>query len=150
MSKYYRRCVLTKFDKCYNIITGFSALELWATKMQGNLWGLIDNIFNDITAEFDPKGYYQLLFKEFRHLPLFSVCLHFLRCQRSCENYAGYCRLCSRVKDYSFLELNTFLSIKVSDGYLGLNHYENVDFDVFLTRPAYFWCDFVETDRKCF
>ena len=58
--------------------------------------------------------------------------------------------MCSRVKDYSFLELNALLSIKVSDGYLGLNHYENVDFDVFLTRPAYFWYDFVETDRKCF
>ena len=56
--------------------------------------------------------------------------------------------MCSRV--FSFLELTAFLSIKVSDGYLGLNHYENVDFEVFLTRPAHFWYDFVETDHKCF
>ena len=103
MSKYHRRCVLNKLDKWYNISTGFCSVELWTTKIQDNLLALIDNIFNDITAEFDPDGYYLLLFKEFRHLSLFSLCLHLLRCQRSCEkNYAGYCRLCSRVRDNNF------------------------------------------------
>ena len=119
MSKYCRRCVLNKFDKCYNISTGFCSVELWTSKIQDNLWGLIDIIFNDMTAKFDPEGYYQLLL----NLSLFSVCLYFLRCQRSCENYAGYCKLYSRVKDCSFLELNAFPSIKVSDDYLGQNHY---------------------------
>ena len=66
------------------------------------------------------------------------------------KGFLNYLLLQIVIKSYSFLELNAFLSTKVSDGYLGLNHYENVDFDVFLTRPAYFWYDFVETDRKCF
>ena len=38
VSEYYRRCVLTKFDKCYNVSTGFCPVELWTTKMQSNLW----------------------------------------------------------------------------------------------------------------
>ena len=63
------------------------------------------------------------------------VCI-FLRCQRSCENYAGYCKLYSRVKDCSFLELNAFPSIKVSDGDLGLNQYGNVECDVFFNSTS--------------
>ena len=151
MSKYCRKCVLTKFDTYYNISTGFCSIGLWTNKIQGNLWGLIDNIFNDLTADFDPEGYYQLLFKEFHHLSLFSVCLHFLRCQRSCEkNYAAYCRLCSRVKDNNFFEYNAFQCIKVSDidGYLGLSSHGKVDFDVFLSQPGYFPYAFCESSHR--
>ena len=151
VSKYCRKCVLTKFDTYYNISTGFCSIGLWTNKIQGNLWGLIDNIFNDLTADFDPEGYYQLLFKEFHHLSLFSVCLHFLRCQRSCEkNYAAYCRLCSRVKDNNFFEYNAFQCIKVSDidGYLGLSSHGKVDFDVFLSQPGYFPYAFCESSHR--
>ena len=59
VSKYYRRCVLKKIDRYYNISTGFCSTELWANKIEENLRGLIDNIFNDlIDIEFDPEGYY--------------------------------------------------------------------------------------------
>ena len=114
---------------------------------------MIDNIFNDLTGDFDPEGYYQLLLKEFRHLSLFSVCLHFLRCQRSCQkNYAAYFRLYSRVKDNNFFEYNAFLCTKVSniDGYLGLSSHGKVHFDVFLSQPGYFPYAFCESShRKC-
>ena len=30
-------------------------------------------------------------------MSLFSICLHFLRCVRSCDKKPNYCRLCSRV-----------------------------------------------------
>ena len=122
-------------------------------KIKEDIWGLIDNIFNDLTdCEFDPEGYYQILLKEFRHLSLFSVCLHFLRCQRSCEkHYGGYCRLCLPVRDNNFFEANTFLSAKVSDmdGYLGTSYSETVDFDVFLTQPGYFSYAFCESNCRC-
>ena len=59
MSKYYRRCALKKIDTYYNISTGFCSTELWANKIEENLRGLIDNIFNDlIDIEVDPEGYY--------------------------------------------------------------------------------------------
>ena len=114
---------------------------------------MIDNIFNGlIDIEFDPEGHYQILLKEFRHLSLFSVCLHFLKCQRSCEkNHAGYCRLCLRVRDNNFFQYNAFLSVKVSDmdGYLGISYSETVDFDVFLSQTGYFPYAFCESDRRC-
>ena len=152
-SKYYRRCILKKFDKYYNISTGFYSTELWTKKIEDNLWGLIENIYNDLIDNyFDFEWNYDNLLNEFHHLSLFSVCLHFLKCQKSCEkNYAGYCRKCSRVHDNAFYEYNAFLSVKVSnmDGYLSMSYLESVDFDVFLTQPGYFHYAFCESGHKC-
>ena len=111
VSKYYRRVIFKKFDKYYNISTGFCSIELRMNKIEENLLGLIENISNDLNdyIDFDIDFYYHNLFKEFRHLSLFSVCLHFLRCRRSCEiNFAGYCRMYSRVRDNEFYEFNAF------------------------------------------
>ena len=104
-------------------------------KTEENLWGVIENIYNDLsdTFAFDFEWHYHNLFKEFRHLFLFSVCLYFLRCQRSCETtISGYCRMCSRVRDNDFHDYNAFLSVKVSNmiDYLSINQLP-VDFDVF-------------------
>ena len=126
VSKYYRKFLLQKFHKYYNISTVFCSTELWLNKIEENLWGVIENIYNDwsYTFAFDFEWHYDNLFKEFRHLSLFSVCLHFFRCQRSCKAVtAGYCRMCSRVHDNNFHDYNAFLSLKVSkmDDYLSIN-----------------------------
>ena len=73
-------------------------------------------------------------------MSLFSVCLHFLRCRRSCEKKAGYCNVCSRVRENTFYQYNAFLSLKVShtDDYLNISSSEQIDLDVFLNEPAYF------------
>ena len=116
VSKYYRKLVLKKFDKYYNISTSFCSTELWLNKIEENLWGVIENIYNDLfdTFTFDFEWHYYNLFKEFRHLPLFSVCFHFLRYQRSCEmTVAGYCRMYLRVRDNDFHDYNAFLCVKV-------------------------------------
>ena len=154
MSKYYRKLVLKKFDKYYNIRTGFGSTELWLNKIKDNLWGMIQNIYNDLfdTFAFDFEWHYGNLSKEFRHLSLFSVCLHLLRCQRSCEmTYAGYGSICSGVRDNAFYEYNPFLSVIVSNvvDYLSMICCESVDFDVFLSQPAYFPYAFSKSDRKC-
>ena len=135
VSKYYRKLVLQKFNKYYNIGTGFCSTELWLNKVEENLSGVIENIYNDLsdTFAFDFECDYDNLFKEFRHLSLLSVYLHFMRCQRSCETtIAGYCRMCSRVRDNDFHDYNAFLSVKVSnmDDYLSINQL-SADFDVF-------------------
>ena len=154
VSKYYRRLIFKTFDKYYNISTGFCSIELWMNKIEENLWGLIENIFNDLNDDinFDFDFNYVNLFKEFRHLSLFSVCLHFLRCRRSCErNFAGYCRMCSRVRDNAFYEFNAFLSVNLSeqDGYLGISCLESVAFDAFLSQPGCFPYAFSESGLKC-
>ena len=115
---------------------------------------MIENIYNNLfdTIAFDVEWNYDNLFKEFHHLSLFSICLQFLRCQRSCEkNCANYCRMCSRVRDNIFYDYNAFLSLKVSDmdGYLNISNSGRVDFDVFLSQPAYFPYAFCESSRKC-
>ena len=153
VSKYYRKLVLQKFDKYYNIITGFCSTELWLTKIEENLWGVIENIYNDLsdTFAFDFEWHYDNLFKEFCHLSLFSVCLHFLRGQRSCETtIAGYCRMCSRIRDNHFHDYNVFLSVKVSnmDDYLCINQF-SVDFDVISNQPGYFLYAFSDSGSNC-
>ena len=85
-------------------------------------------------------------------MQLFSVCLHFLRCRRSCEKLSGFCQICLRVRENTFYEYNAFLSLKVSsntDDYLNVSSSERIDLDVFLTKPAYFPYYFTETSGKC-
>ena len=74
-------------------------------------------------------------------MSLFSVCLHFLRCRRSCEKNPGYCKVCSRVWENTFYEYNAFLNLIVdstTDDYLNISSSERIDLDVFLNKPAYF------------
>ena len=84
-------------------------------------------------------------------MSLFSVCLHFLRCRRSCDKKSGYCKMCSRVRENTFYDHNAFLSLKVSrkDDYLDIGSSERVDLNVFLNRPAYFPYCFCESTRSC-
>ena len=53
VSKYYRRLIFKKFDKYYNISTGFFSTELWMNKIEENLWQLIENIYNDLNDDID-------------------------------------------------------------------------------------------------
>ena len=48
-----------------------------------------------------------------QNMSLFSICLHFLRCTRSCGKKSYYCRLCSRVRENCFLERNAFTGLCV-------------------------------------
>ena len=84
MSKYFRKLVLKKFAKYYDLSTGFCSVKFWASKIERNVFELIQEIHNEIES-FDFEENYDKLIKRFRHMSLFSVCLHFLRCRRSCE-----------------------------------------------------------------
>ena len=56
-------------------------------KVEENVFKLIGAIRSELfhTFAFDFEGNYDKLIKKFLHMSLFSVCLHFLRCRRSCE-----------------------------------------------------------------
>ena len=96
MSKYFRKLVLIKFAKYYDLSTGFCSVKFWASKIERNVFELIQEIHNEIES-FDFEENYDKFIKRFRHMSLFSVFLHFVRCRRSCEKKQGYCKVCSRV-----------------------------------------------------
>ena len=84
MSKYFGKLVLKKFAKYYDLRTGFCSIKYWASKIERNVFELIQAIHNEIQG-FDFEENYDKLIKRFCHMSLFSVCLHYLRCRRSCE-----------------------------------------------------------------
>ena len=141
MSKYFRKLVLKKFAKIYDISTGFCSVKYWTSKIERNVFELIQAIHNETfdTVSFDFEENYDKLIKIFRHISLFSVCLHFLRCRRSCEKKSGYCKVCSRIRENTFYEYNAFLSLTVShtDDYLNISSSERIDLDVFLNKSAF-------------
>ena len=67
--------------------TGFCSVKYWTNKIERNVFELIQAINNELfeSKTFDVEENYNKLIKRFRHMSLFSVCLHFLRCRRSCE-----------------------------------------------------------------
>ena len=153
VSRYYRKLILKTFEKYYNLATGFFLIYSWTNILEDNIWGLIENIYNGLNDfyAFNFELNYDGLFKKFRHLSLFLVCQHFLRCHRSCKTkFARYCKICSRVRDNNFFEYNAFLSVQLceEDVYL-YSTQERAELDVFLSQPSYFSYGVCQSCRTC-
>ena len=153
MSKYFGKLVLKKFAKYYDLRTGFCSIKYWASKIERNVFELIQAIHNEIQS-FDFEENYDKLIKRFRHMSLFSVCLHYLRCRRSCEKKQGYCKVCSRVRENCYYDHDKFSNLIVHsdfDDYLHISSSHGVDLDVFLNGPVYFqYPDYELLSGKCF
>ena len=95
--------------------------------------GIYSNFFENRFVFYFDENYFELVI-EFRHMSLFSICLHFLRCVRSCDKKPNYCRLCSRVCENFFIESNAFLCLTVCayGTYMFLENVYTIDLDVFL------------------
>ena len=92
VSKYFRKIVLKNFSMIFEISTGFCSVQNSTYVIKKNVFNLIQDIHNDsffcetfYTYNFDFEGNHEKLLKRFCHMSLFSVCLHFLRCRRSCK-----------------------------------------------------------------
>ena len=103
---------------------------------------MLHKIYEKIES-FDYEEYFAQLLKTLHHLSLFSVCLHFLTCYRSCDRIGRYCRYCSRVRANNFNLFDEFFDIVddskyelYRDNFLYLKN-KLIDLDVFLERPAY-------------
>ena len=72
--------------------------------------------------------------ERYRHLSLFSICLHFLRCVRRCDKKSNYCRSCSRVWEKKNYECNAFANLRVClfESYLDIKTSDYLVLDVFL------------------
>ena len=108
--------------------------------IQKNVFNSIQYIHNDTffcetfyTYNFDFEENYEKLLKRFCYMSLFSVCLHFLRCRRSCDRKANYCKICSRVRDNDFYDIDQFSNVTLLSfpSYLDVQIEERVDFDAF-------------------
>ena len=118
VSTCFRKLVLKKFSRIFEISTGFSSVQNWTYMIQKNVFNLIQDIHNDTffcetfyTYNFDFEENYEKLLKRFSRMYLFSVCLHFLRCRRSCDRKANYCKICSRVRDNNFYDIDKFSNV---------------------------------------
>ena len=154
MSKYFRKLVLKKFAKIYDISTGFCSVKYWTSKIERNVFELIQAIHNETfdTVSFDFEENYDKLIKRFRHMSLFSVCLHFLRCRRSCEKKYGYCKVCSRVRENCFYDYNKFENLIVTSDteYLHITSSERLDLDVFVKGNWHFGIPYFDLiNGKC-
>ena len=143
MSKYHIKFVLTKYVKCYDLSTGFCSVRYWRTRIEKKLYSLHEKIHDNLDFFYFEESYFKMC-KKFRHLSLFSVCLHLLTCKRSCEKKINsYCRRCSRVRDNNFFDMDKFQDIVIcskptyKDDFIFLNG-TMIDLDVYLNRPVYF------------
>ena len=151
----FKISILNKYFKYYDLSTGFCSVRYKKKKIEKNLFVLTRKI-HDVIKNFDFEENYFKISTKFCNLSLFSVCLHFLTCIRSCEKKAGYCRYCSRVRDNNFFDLDKFQDLIVGhlyrnykDDYLFLKN-KLVDLDVFLDRPAYFdYPNYPLKHKKC-
>ena len=139
-SKCIRNLILKIFGRIFSISTGFCSTEQWLNLIKKNCFALIDDVhsqsFSDETFfnySFDFEENCFKLIREFRHMSLFSICLHFLRCRRSCDRKSNYCRVCSRVHENFLFECNASSSLCVCacGTYLHLNNSHRIDLDVF-------------------
>ena len=144
MSKFFRKLILKKFGRIYDISTGFCSVRYCWSKTERTVYELIQAIHNETfdTVSFDFEENYDKLIKIFCHMSLFSVCLHFLRYRRSFEKIYGYCKLCSRVRENCSYDYHKFEKLIVTSDsdtdYLPITRYDRVDLDIFLNRPWHF------------
>ena len=110
-----RNLVLANFNQIFDLATGFCITEYWNDLIQKHCFDFIEHIHNktylderffDYNFDFG-QNYFKLL-KYFRHFSLFSICLHFLRCIRSCNKKSNCCRLNQRFYQIIFMSVMLF------------------------------------------
>ena len=52
MSKYFKKLVLKKFIKYYNLSTGFCSVKYWTNKIEKNVFDLIQTIHDEMIFAF--------------------------------------------------------------------------------------------------
>ena len=162
VSKIYRQTILKRFSQIYNISTGFCSADQRHSLIQKFCFYLIEDLlcqqyFDEkcFNYQFDFDESFSGLLKEFRHLSLFSVSLHFLRCIKFCENMWNipvYCKLCSRVPDHTFVPCNCYGNLLITFGssVLDLTTDHRIDLDVFLSNADVSLRSYTKDNGKCF
>ena len=151
VSMYTRQVIFKKFKDIYCLSTGFTSAKhcysiVQKTAQQSSFF----------KYHFDYEDRVCALLEKFKtHLSLFSVCMYFLRCIRSCErapNSPSYCKVCSRVQDFHFNCRSSFQNIQVTSlgtTLLGLGCDQICDLDVFVSNADVYFKFFKVKDDFC-
>ena len=74
VSKYFRKLVLKKSSRIFEINTAFYSVQIWTYMIQKNVFNLIQDVHNDTffcetfyTYNFNFEENYETLLKRFRH-----------------------------------------------------------------------------------
>ena len=86
---------------------------------------------------FDFEYYYIFKLRKVKRLSLFPICIHYMRCTRSCDKLpkSKYCFYCSRVRMSNFDMPSNFYDIDMdlhnySENFRNLMGYSTVDLDI--------------------
>ena len=86
---------------------------------------MIQAINNDLSESkvFYFEENYDKLIKKFGYMSLFSVCLHFLRCRRSCEKNMAIAKFFQELGIMLLMITNKFsnLNVRLDDDYLNIS-----------------------------
>ena len=137
ISRVISKIALKVLNKIFCVSEGFCSSGQWLKLIRRNCCALIEETYSSFFEDcfiFDFDENYSKLLSEFSHMSLFPICLHFLRCTRSCDKKCYYCRLCSQVRENLFFERNAFSKLRVCPygSYLDMKSCHCLKLDVFL------------------
>ena len=89
--------ISSKIITNFMISTYLCAFAYWRKVMEKNSFSVLHELQDKFYKGFDFGFWFIKLQESMRHLSLFSVCLHFLRCYRRCDKFpkSKYCFYCS-------------------------------------------------------
>ena len=114
-------------------------------KINSNFFNLLNKLYLDLDNCVFDFGYYTLkLRKVKRHLSSFFICIHYMRCVKSCDKLrkSKYCFYCSRVRMSDFAYPSNFYNIDMdphnySENIRNLMEYSTVDSECRIN--GHFW-----------
>ena len=97
VSKFFRKYIFKNYYEFYDLSTYLCAFAYWRKDLEENNFSFLHELYDEFYAGFDFEFWFVKLQESMRHLSLFSVCLHFLRCYRRCDKFpkSKYCFCCS-------------------------------------------------------
>ena len=152
--KIYKKFCSKQIGEIFFLSTGFCAFEFWERKLRNNRFNLLSKLYTKLDSFFDYEFWSKKLKQSVRHLSLFAVSIHFLRCYRRCDKLpkSEYCFLCSRIRTRDFEKTSYFLDIVIDE-----HDFEEqfcdmttslVELDISVERPVYF-PDSIQKDMRC-
>ena len=148
---YTSRClrffVLIKFKSYWKLSSGFCSFDQWYEKLAQNFFNLLNKLYLDLDNYVFYFEYYYIfkLRKVKLHLSLFSICIHCMRCTRSCDKLpkSKYCFYCSRVRMSNFDMPSNFYDIDMDphdyyENFRNLMGYSTADLDIQADAMSFF------------
>ena len=87
VSKFFRNYILKNYYEFYDLSIHFWAFEYWTKVLSKNNFIFLHELYDKFHVCFDFEFWFVKLQESMRHLSLFSVCVHFLRCYRRCDKF---------------------------------------------------------------